>query len=70
LFGFGRGEEIGGVDPWANPVASSRDLFFLALVFILFDEEDFILQMHLVFTRIRSEAFPEASSGGACGSAA
>jgi hypothetical protein len=46
LFGFGRGGEVGGVDPWADPAASSRDLFFPAPVFMLFDGEDFILQMH------------------------
>jgi hypothetical protein len=44
LFGFGRGGELGGVDPWADPAASSRDLFFPAPVFMLFDGEDFILQ--------------------------
>jgi hypothetical protein len=37
---------------------------------MLFDEEDFILQMHWVFTRIRSGASPEASSGDERGSAA
>jgi hypothetical protein len=70
LFGFGRGGEVGGVDPSADPAASSRDLFFPTLVFMLFDGEDFILQMHWVFTRIRSGASLEASSGGARGSAA
>jgi hypothetical protein len=44
LFGFGRGGEVGGIDPWADPAASSRDLFFPAPVFMLFDGEDFILQ--------------------------
>jgi hypothetical protein len=39
-------------------------------VFMLFDGEDFILQMHRVFTRIRSGASLEANSGGARGSAA
>jgi hypothetical protein len=70
LFGFGRGGEVSGVDPWADPVASSRDLFFPVSVFMLFDGEDFILQVHRVFTRIRSGASLEASSGGARGSAA
>jgi hypothetical protein len=70
LFGFGRGGEVGGVDPSANPAASSWDLFLPTLVFMLFDGEDFILQMHWVFTRIRSGASLEASSGGARGSAA
>jgi hypothetical protein len=54
LFGFGRGGDVVGVDPWVDPVASSRDLFFPALIFMLFDGEDFILQEHWVFTRIRS----------------
>jgi hypothetical protein len=70
LFGFGRGGEVGGVDPWADPTASSWDVFFPVPVFMLFDGEDFILQMHRVFTRIFSGASLEASSGGACGSAA
>jgi hypothetical protein len=70
LFRFGRGGEVGGVDHWVHPVASSRHLFFPALVFMLFDGEDFVLQMHWVFTRIRSVAFPEGGSGGARGSAA
>jgi hypothetical protein len=39
-------------------------------VFMLFDGDGFILQMQRVFTRIRSGAAAEASSGGACGSAA
>jgi hypothetical protein len=70
LFGFGRRGEVGGVDPWADPAASSRDLFIPTPVFMLFDGEDFILQMQRVFTCIRSGVSPEASSGGACGSAA
>jgi hypothetical protein len=68
LFGFGRGGDVGGVDPWADPAASSRDLFFPAPVIMLFDGEDFILQMHWVFTRIRSGASLEADNGGASGS--
>jgi hypothetical protein len=43
--------------------SSSRYLFFLAPVFMLFDGDDFILQMHRVSTRIRSGASLEASSG-------
>jgi hypothetical protein len=35
---------------------------------MLFDGEDFILQMHRVFTRIRSGASLEANSGGVRGS--
>jgi hypothetical protein len=70
LFGFGRGGDVGGVDPWADPAASSRDLFFPAPapVFMLFDGVDFILQMHWVFTHIRSGASLVANSGGARGS--
>jgi hypothetical protein len=70
LFGFGSGGDAGGVDTSADPDASSRDLFFPAPVFKLFDGDGFILQMQWVFTRIRSRAAPEASSGGARGSAA
>jgi hypothetical protein len=70
LFGFGRGGDVGGVDPWADPATSSRDLFFPAPVFMLFDGEDFILQMHRVFTRIRSGASLVANSGDARGSVA
>jgi hypothetical protein len=70
LFGFGCGREVGGVDPWVELAASSQDLFFPVPVFMIIDGEDFILQMHRVFTRIRSGASPEASSGRACGSAA
>jgi hypothetical protein len=32
-----------GVDPWTDPTASSWDLFFPALIFMLFDGDDFIL---------------------------
>jgi hypothetical protein len=69
LFGFERGGDVGDVDPWADPAASSQDLFFPAPVFVLFDGEDFILQMHRVFTRIRSGDSLVANSGGAYGSA-
>jgi hypothetical protein len=67
LFGFGRGGDAGGVDPSADPAASSRDLFFPAAVFILFDGDGFILQRQRVFTRIRSGAAAEADGGGARG---
>jgi hypothetical protein len=70
MFGFRRGGVVSGVDPWAGPVASSRDLFFPAPVFMLFDGEAIILQVHWVFTRIRSGATLEASSGGTPGSMA
>jgi hypothetical protein len=46
-----------------------RDLFFPAPtpVFMLLDGEGFILQVHRVFTRIRSKASLVASSDGMCG---
>jgi hypothetical protein len=68
LFGFGRGGDTGGVDPPADPAASSRDLFFPTAVFMLFDGEGFILQVQQVFTRIRSGAASVATGGGARGS--
>jgi hypothetical protein len=48
-----------------------RDLFFSALApaFAPLDREDFILQVHRVFTRIRSGPLLVASSSGARGSA-
>jgi hypothetical protein len=66
--GFGRGGDTSGDDPAADPVASSRDLFFLPAVLKLLDGEGFILQVHGVFTRIRSGATAVASGGGALGS--
>jgi hypothetical protein len=47
----------------AAAAASSRPLFFPA-VFIDLDGEGFILQVHGVFTRIRSGATLEALGGG------
>jgi hypothetical protein len=70
LFGFGRGGDTGGVDAPVDPSASSRDLFFPAAFFMIFDGDGFILQRQQVFTRIRSGAILEASSGGANGSLA
>jgi hypothetical protein len=67
LLGFGRGGDTGGVDPAVDPAASSRDLFPPA-VFKLLDGEGFILQVHRVFTRIRSGAAVVAIRGGAPGS--
>jgi hypothetical protein len=64
LLGFGRGGDTGGVDPPADPAASSRDLFFPPAVFMLLDGEGFILQVHRVFTRIRSGAVVVAIRGG------
>jgi hypothetical protein len=66
--GFGRGGGTGGDVPVADPVASSWDLFFPPAVFKLFDGEGFILQVHRVFTRIRSGATAVVSGGGALGS--
>jgi hypothetical protein len=70
LFGFRREGDVGGVDPSADLAASSRDLFFPVEVFMLFDGDGFILQRQRVFTRIRSGAALEASSGSASGSLA
>jgi hypothetical protein len=44
LFQFGRGGDVGGVDPSADPTAFSRDLFFPVAVFMLFDGDGFIIQ--------------------------
>jgi hypothetical protein len=68
LLGFGRGGDTGGIDPAADPAASSRDLFFPSAVFKLLDGDGFILQVHRVFTRIRSGATAVASGGGVLGS--
>jgi hypothetical protein len=69
LFGLGCGGDVGGVDPWVDPSASLRDLFFPAPApaYAPLDGEAFILQENGVFTRIRSGASLVASSGGACG---
>jgi hypothetical protein len=67
--GFGRGGGTGSDVPAADPTASSRDLFYPLPVFMLFDGEGFILQVHGVFTRIRSGATTVATGGGALGSA-
>jgi hypothetical protein len=61
--GSGRGGDIGGAAPAAAPAASSRPLFFLT-VFVLLDGDGFILQVHGVFTRIRSGATLAALGGG------
>jgi hypothetical protein len=62
--GSGRGGDIGGAAPAADPVASSRLLFFPA-VFADLDGDGFILQVHDIFTRIRSGATLAALGGGA-----
>jgi hypothetical protein len=71
LFGLRRGGDVGDDESRADPSASLRDLFFLVrgLIFMLLDGEAFILQMHLVFTRIHLGASLVASSGSARGSA-
>jgi hypothetical protein len=63
-FGFGCGGDIGGAAPAADPTASSRLLFFPPVVFVVLDGDGFILQVHSVFTRIRSGATPVALDGG------
>jgi hypothetical protein len=67
--GSGRGGDIGGADPAVATAASSRPLFFLA-VFAVLDGDGFILQVHDVFTRIRSGATLAALGGGALRSTA
>jgi hypothetical protein len=65
----GRGGDIGGAALAAATVASSRPLFFPA-VFAVLDGDGFILQVHSVFTRIRSGATLAALGGGALRSTA
>jgi hypothetical protein len=67
--GSGRGGDIGGAAPAAAKAASSRLLFFPA-VFADLDGDGFILQVHGVFTRIRSGATLAALGGGALRSTA
>jgi hypothetical protein len=59
---------MGGDVPAADPAASSRDLFFPLAVFMLFDGEGFILQVHEVFTRIRSGVTAVSTGSSALGS--
>jgi hypothetical protein len=68
-FGSGRGGDIDGDVHAVDPTASSRALFFPPAAFVVFDGDGFILQMHSVFTRIRSWATVVASYGGALRSA-
>jgi hypothetical protein len=67
--GSGRGGDIGCAAPAVAPAASSWLLFFPA-VFVDLDGDGFILQVHGVFTRIRSGATLAALGGGALGSTA
>jgi hypothetical protein len=67
-FGSGRGGDTGGDVPAADLAASSWALFFPLAAFTVFDDEGFILQVHGVFTRIRSGAIVVASYGGTLGS--
>jgi hypothetical protein len=69
-FGSGRGGDIGGAAPAADPAASSRPLFFPPVAFVVLDGDSFILQVHNFFTRIRSGATPVALGGGALRSTA
>jgi hypothetical protein len=62
-FGSGRGGDTGGDVPAADPAASSRALFFPPVAFVVFDGDGFILQVHGVFTRIRSGAIAPALYG-------
>jgi hypothetical protein len=68
-FGSGHGGDTGGDVHAADPVASSRPLFFLPAAFAVFDRDGFILQVHGVFTRIRSGATVVALYGGTLRSA-
>jgi hypothetical protein len=63
-FGSGRGGDIGGATPAADPAASSWPLFFPSVAFVVLDGDGFILQVHDVFTRIRSGATLVALGGG------
>jgi hypothetical protein len=63
-FGSGRGGDTGGDVPAADPAASSRPLFFPSAAFAVFDGDGFILQVHGVFTRIRSGVTVVALYGG------
>jgi hypothetical protein len=67
-FGSGRGGDTSGDVPAADPAASSRSLFFPPAAFVVFDGDGFILQVHGVFTRIRSGTAVVASYGSAPGS--
>jgi hypothetical protein len=67
-FGSGRGGDTGGDVPAADPVASSRPLFFPLAALVVLDGDGFILQVHGVFTRIRLGATAVALYGGALGS--
>jgi hypothetical protein len=66
-FGSGHGRDTGG-SPAADPAAFSRALFFPPVAFVVFDGDGFILQVHGVFTRIRSGDAVVASYGGVPGS--
>jgi hypothetical protein len=67
-FGSVRSGDTGGDVPAADPAASSRALFFPSAAFVVFEGDGFILQVHGVFTRIRSGATVVASYGGTLGS--
>jgi hypothetical protein len=69
-FGSSRGGDIGSAGPAVDLAASSWLLFFPPVVFEVLDGDGFILQVHGVFTRIRSGAIPVALDGGALRSTA
>jgi hypothetical protein len=64
-FRSGRGGDTSGDVPAADPAASSRPLFFPPAAFAVFDGDGLILQVHGVFTRIRSGATVVALYEGA-----
>jgi hypothetical protein len=65
--GSARGGDMGDTAPVAAAAASSRLLFFPAVLDAL-DGDGFILQVQGVFTRIRSGATLKVSGGDALGS--
>jgi hypothetical protein len=67
-FGSGRVGDTSGDVLATDPTASSRAVFFPPAAFMAFDGDGFILQVHGVFTRIRSGATVVASYGGTLGS--
>jgi hypothetical protein len=67
-YGSGRGGDTGGDVLVADPAASSRPLFFPPEALAVFEGDGFILQVHGVFTRIRSGATAVALYGGTLGS--
>jgi hypothetical protein len=67
-FGSGCSGDTGGDVPAVDLAASSRLLFFPPAAFVVFVGDGFILQVHGVFTRIRSGATAVVLYSGALGS--